>query len=229
MFGGKDRKREQDVRIEAAQRELDRITSWIANSDTRAYVALTAQIVVVSIETFLIPNALGGIGSVKNNPSENIYTLFFWLGVWLVSAIGAAGGLLYTLNKILVASNNRTPGNIRPLYEKIADMDVSLFKKSMDSLSPDDIEKNLITEIHNNASIARHKYRSLQQGNTGLLVQVFFLCSFLAATVYYIDDRPQPIPQPHKKTTHVSPTPGVRQGQLKPRSTVRPTPEAKRA
>jgi len=53
VFRTKNRDHEQDVRIEAAQKDLDRITIWFANIETRSYVALTAQTVIVAINVFI--------------------------------------------------------------------------------------------------------------------------------------------------------------------------------
>lgn len=43
----------KDAQIDAAQKDLDRINLWITNAETRAYVVLTAQTVIVAAAAFV--------------------------------------------------------------------------------------------------------------------------------------------------------------------------------
>ncbi len=99
-------------RLESAQKELDRMYAWLAIAETRAYVVLTVQTVILvflALVGLALTSRLGQ--EIKQSRSLNTaltQQVSAWENVALFSIIIGAAAIMFALVAILLAASDRT-------------------------------------------------------------------------------------------------------------------------
>jgi len=188
---------DQDARLDAAQKDLDRLTTWFANIETRSYVALTAQTIVVAIAVFIVapafPLFLGDVGKIQSFRDAPDYTAAeVWQSVAAASIFFGVSAALIALWAILLLAKDSvghpsTRHNfflheqVVPHYKKVACEPFLALWDHLRLRTSQDILWDVTQQLYEEALIIASKVERLRRCTVVIVAQLFFLVLFLWA------------------------------------------------
>lgn len=179
----------RDLRIEATQRDLDRVNGWLATAENRVYVMLTFQGVVLAVTSFLGGALISFFGNEFLKPLQHLgpainNTINRNLVAMVLSVCVAVPCLLISLILIVASLLDRTfSRNGKLFYLAVAKQEPSCFASNRKSQSIEDIEDALNRQLHAQALIVRQKLAFLLGAGLLVAVQLIAVAVFLYATL----------------------------------------------
>lgn len=163
-------------KIEALDKNLERVQNWTVNCDTKASILLTVEIAFLALILSLdsVINALSDLSSVygtKCAVASVILTLTF---LFAIGSIVTHICVLFPRTNIPSGSLNESFINKSNIYfDTIADMSYTTFADNWKQINEESYENELVSQIYNCSIICKKKFQYFRKSI--ILTGLFFL------------------------------------------------------